>query len=369
MSERVCRWGIMGAATIARKNWQAIRLAENCVLTGVASRDRERAERFIAECQAVVPADRVPRALRSYEELLDSDNVDAVYIPLPTGVRHKWAIRAAEAGKHVLAEKPVGVGAAQVREMVDACRQHNVQFMDGVMFMHSQRLPAIRAVLDDGTSIGRVKRITSQFSFMAPAEFLNDNIRMNSQLEPFGCLGDLGWYNIRFALWVMKEQLPECVSGRLLDERARPDSPATVPVEFSAELLFSGGVSAGFYCSFLTEIQQWANVSGTRGYLHAADFVLPHSGSTIGFDVGNTVFDVRGCDFDMEGHSRHVEIQEYSNSRVNAQETNLFRNFADLALSGQTDPSWGETSLKTQQVLDACLASARQDGKLIPVGG
>ena len=108
MQKAICRWGILGAAEIARKNWQAIRNAPNCSLTAVASRDLDRCRRFIGECQRHAPFDPPPRACGSYEELLASDDVDAVYIPLPTGIRKPWAIRAAEAGKHVLVEKPVG---------------------------------------------------------------------------------------------------------------------------------------------------------------------------------------------------------------------------------------------------------------------
>ncbi|MCH5374676.1 MAG: Gfo/Idh/MocA family oxidoreductase [Planctomycetes bacterium] len=368
MSDRVCRWGILGTAFIAHKNWQAIRNASNCNLVAVASRSVDRARQFIDECQSDVPFEQTPRAVGSYEQLLDSDDVDAVYLPLPTGARKEWAIRAAESGKHVLSEKPVGRDASDVDEILAACRQNNVQFMDGVMFMHSRRLDAIRRVLDDGHGVGRIKRITSQFSFGAPEEFMQDNIRVNSDLEPLGCLGDLGWYNLRFTLWAMNEQLPEAVSGRTLSRYSGPGSPAAVPTEFSGELLFADGVSAGFYCSFLTEHQQWANISGTKGYLHVRDFVLPHFGPELSFDVTNAVFHIRCCDFNMEDHTRRVAVAEYSNSAANAQETNLFRDFADLALSGKPDPSWGEISLKTQKVVDACLRSARDGGRMVEPG-
>ena len=120
MSESICRWGILGAADIARKNWQAIRNASNCTLTAVASRDLEKCRRFVAQCQSHVPFSPPPQVCGSYEELLSLDGVDAVYIPLPTVVRKQWAIRAAEAGKHVLVEKPVGATADDVREIVEA---------------------------------------------------------------------------------------------------------------------------------------------------------------------------------------------------------------------------------------------------------
>src|SRR5690606_36410633 len=138
-----------------------------------------------------------------------------------------------------------------------------VQFLDGVMFMRSRRLERMRAVLDDGASVGKIRRITTAFSFCAPAEFFTGNIRAHSALEHYGCLGDLGWYCLRFALWVMHWQLPRRVTGRILAEAQAPGSPASVPTEFSGELWFDGDVSSGFYCSFITQNEQFAGVSGT----------------------------------------------------------------------------------------------------------
>ncbi len=218
MAQPLCRWGILGTATIARKNWQALRYAGNAALVAAASRDRARAQRFIDECQANAPLVPAPVACGSYEELLGRKDVDAVYIPLPTAVRKEWVLRAAAAGKHVLCEKPCGVTSADVRAMLDACRENRVQFMDGVMFMHSQRLTLLRQVLDDQQTVGAVRRISSQFSFKATGDFLTQNIRASSEIEPLGCLGDLGWYNIRFSLWVLNEQLPEHVTGRILQK-------------------------------------------------------------------------------------------------------------------------------------------------------
>src|SRR5262249_39986712 len=158
-----------------------------------------------------VPQTHLPIACGSYEELIGRKEVDAVYVPLPTGIRREWIVKAASAGKHVLGEKPCGGDAAEVRDMLDTCRANRVQFMDGVMFMHSQRLSLMRQVLDDRQSVGDVQRIASQFSFKGSDEFLKQNIRVSSALEPLGCLGDLGWYNIRFSLWAMNERLPERV--------------------------------------------------------------------------------------------------------------------------------------------------------------
>src|SRR5206468_5203105 len=135
------------------------------------SRSRQRAEQFIAECQASAPFAQPPQPME-YEQLLGSRDIDAVYLPLPTGVRKEWVLRAAAAGKHVLCEKPCGCSASELTEMLAACRASGVQFMDGVMFMHSSRLASMRQTLDDGTSVGDVRRITSQFSFLGSEDFL-----------------------------------------------------------------------------------------------------------------------------------------------------------------------------------------------------
>lgn len=357
-SQAPLRWGILGAATIARKNWQAIRRSGNGIVRAVASRDSARADQWIAENSIDHPfADR-PEAVAGYDTLLERDDIDAVYVPLPTGVRKEWVVRAARAGKHVLCEKPCGPTASDVEEIVAACREAGVQFMDGVMFMHSDRLPALRRVLDDGTSVGTLRRISTQFSFLAPDDFLaGGNIRVNPEMEPLGCLGDLGWYTIRFALWVMNYEMPVSVSGRLINQ-----TDAGVPTEFSGELTFASGPTAGFYCSFLTEHQQWANVSGTRGNVDLRDFVLPYFGNEATFTVSNAHFATEGCDFQMERHDTRHAVPEYSNSHSTAQETKLFRNFADLALSGAPDDHWPSIALQTQRVMDAALNSARNEG-------
>ena len=309
----------------------------------------------------------LPQAFGRYEDLLASDTVDAVYIPLPTGLRKEWVLRAAAAGKHVVCEKPCAPSVADLREMVAACRLHRVQFMDGVMFMHSGRLEKLRDVLDDGQSVGQVRRVACAFSFRQTPQFFVNNIRTDSALEPYGCLGDLGWYCIRFVLWLMNWQMPLQVTGCLLSEHRRPDSPAAVPTAFSGELLFAGEVCANFYCSFLTETEQWVKISGTRGLMAMPDFVLPVVGSEVGFEVHHTDFQVRGCDFRMEDQVRRFTVTEHSHGHASAQETNLFRNFADQVRSGELNPIWPEAALKTQMVMSACLDSARAQGQRIEV--
>jgi predicted dehydrogenase len=357
-----CRWGFLGAAFIARKNWQSVRDAGNATLVALASRDRSRAQAFITECQAQVPHPNVPEALGSYEELLARPDIDAVYIPLPTGLRKEWVIRAAEAGKHVLVEKPVGCDASDVKEILAVCEANNVQYMDGVMFMHGRRLARLREVVD--REVAPIRHIASQFSFLAGEDFQRTNIRSHGVLEPLGCLGDLGWYTLRFTLWAMGEIEPLRVTGRIHAEAQAPDAPP-VPLAFSGTLEFPGGVSASYYCSFNAAHAQWAVVSGVNGLLQLSDFVLPYAGAKTCYTLTRSQFDVNGCRADMQAGQQVVELDEPSNNAPGSQEAGLFADFSQLVLDGRRDPSWGRISLITQRAMDACLRSARADGAVV----
>jgi predicted dehydrogenase len=345
------RFGILGAANIARKNWESIFNSGNAVVTAVASRDVARGRRFIKELQAKAPFATVPAALGGYEELLARPDVDAVYIPLPTGLRKEWVLRAAAAGKHVICEKPCGVNAADVRKMTEACAKNRVQFMDGVMFMHHLRLKCIRQVLDDGRSIGQVKRITSNFSFHLEEKAYATNVRVNSQLEPAGCLGDLGWYCIRFTLWAMRWRMPREVTGRILAARGAVRGRPAVPVDFSAELIFDDDTSASFYCSFIAQYQNWVHVSGMKGQLRVDDFVHPRKELEAPFEINGGRVQVE-C-----GDAKKVKAAEV------AQQANMIRNFVVQARSGKLNREWPESALKTQRVMDACLEAARKGRK------
>jgi predicted dehydrogenase len=222
-----------------------------------------------------------------------------------------------------------------MEEMIEACRRHRVQFMDGVMFMHHPRLKRFRATLDDAEYFGELTRIDSALTFSPanPADYFAQDIRLHSVLEPLGCLGDVGWYTIRFSLWAANWKTPRQVGGRILAEHGRPDSPAPVPTDFSGDLIFDGGASAGFHCSFRAWRQMWGMISGTRATLHIPDFVIPADDDPIGNPL--------------------------------SQQTRMIRTFSDLVRGGKPDEFWSDIALQTQRVMMACEQSARSGGKLI----
>jgi predicted dehydrogenase len=355
------RWGILGAANIARKNWKALFHSGNNTVTAAAARDVARGEQFVRECQAHFAFEPTPKVFGGYQQLLDSAEVDAVYIPLPTSLRKEWVIRAAQAGKQVLCEKPCAINATDLREMIAACQKHQVQFMDGVMFMHSPRLAAIRAVLDDTNRIGPIHRIESTFSFAGNAANFHDNIRVQGALEPAGCLGDLGWYCLRIALFVQRWELPVQATGRILAYA----NDGLTPTQFSGELIFADGVSAGFYNSFVIESQQWASVMGAKGTVRLPDFVHPLNSYEPVFEINQTEHRVLAApgaaipaDAAVLGQMGHPT----------AQDARMFQNFAAQVRSGKLNESWPEIALKTQLVMDACLGSARAESRLVSIG-
>jgi predicted dehydrogenase len=332
------RWGILSTARIIRRNWAAMRESGAATLVALASRDLAKADQFIDEMQGEAPWPVRPMAYGSYEALLASPEIDAVYIPLPTGVRKEWVIRAARAGKHVLCEKPCAVSAGDLREMIACCEENGVRFMDGVMFMHDPRYPRLRELLDDGETVGEVKRISSAFSFRGDDDFSARDIRGQAGLEPTGCLGDLGWYCLRASLWTMNWELPIRVSGRVLGNVCSSESTAIM--EFSGELDFACGVTSAFYCSFLSPDQMWLTISGTKGNLRVSDFVFPALDNDTDYEIGRRRI------------ARSEELGMTSAAR-------MFACFAADVHENSEAARWPEISLKTQILLDACELSSR----------
>lgn len=366
----VCRWGFLGTAAIARKNWKAVRLSGNGRVAAVASRSLDRAKAFVDQCSHETPQVEPVAAIGSYNELLENPNIDAVYIPLPTGLRKQYVIAAAEAGKHVLSEKPFAVNVADAREMIDACKMANVQLMDGVMFDHGQRIERVRHKLLDRKTLGQLRRIQTHFSFPTDDSFSKSNIRANHELEPHGCVGDLGWYCIRFTLWISGWQLPKRVSARTLRSIGSDNgNGGRVPSEFSAEMVFKDGLSASFYCSFLTANQQTATVSGSDGYLTLGDFVLPFYDGQAHWSTHRHDLEIDNCRWNFRKRSSDAASDEYASGESNSQEVNMVRQFAQRVTQEKLDTRYSEWILKTQTIVDACRQSAVADGQWVEVEG
>ena len=318
------RWGILGTARIARKAATAIRLAEGAELTAIASRDARRAADWAAEHGA-------ERSYGNYQALIDDPDIDAVYLPLPPALHGVWTAAAASAGKHVLSEKPLAVDTTMAREMIDVCRRHGVQLMEGTMWWYHPRTPMMQQLLRDG-SLGRLRRVTAAFTSQWDSN-LQKNLRMDRSLGG-GCLRDLGWYCVGAAIWAF-DDLPEAVwaTGRYVND---------VETNLSALLWFSNERVASFDCGFDVGLRKWLEVAGSDASIVCDDFTRPWMPESARFWVHNAAGQV-AC----------------HQAPTAAQDVLMFEHFGRLIHSKTIEAKWAEGGLRVQHVIDALDRSAR----------
>ena len=177
------RFGILSTAKIGRDAVvPALLDAENCVVSAVASRD-------IAKARAFADRFGVPHAFGSYDEMLASDMIDAVYIPLPTSQHVEWSIKAAEAGKHVLCEKPIALKASEIERLIAARDDNSVLISEAFMVTYAPVWHKVRDLLKEG-AIGDLKHVQGAFSYFNRDP---DNMRNIPELGG-GALPDIGVY-------------------------------------------------------------------------------------------------------------------------------------------------------------------------------
>ena len=194
-------WGVLGTAGIAKgQTIPGMQQAENCNLYAIAGRKMEKAEEYRQNFG-------FEKAYDSYDALLADPNVEAVYIPLPNELHYEWTIKALQAKKHVLCEKPLAPTTEQIEKMHDAAKENGVFLMEAYAYLHSPIIKAIKEELDKG-AIGDVLYLESEF---ITSDYDISNIRMRK--ETFGgCTYDLCCYCTTMALWMMG-QAPEKVQA------------------------------------------------------------------------------------------------------------------------------------------------------------
>jgi predicted dehydrogenase len=250
-------WGILGTGNIARKLAEGIRESTRGHLAAVGSRDTAKARAFAAECG-------VPRAFGSYEEVLTSKEVQAVYIALPNHLHAEWTVRCAEAGKHVLCEKPLAVNRAEAERAIEAVRKAGVFLMEAFMYRcHPQTARLIEA-LRSGV-IGEVRLIQSSFCFNMGVQ--PENIRLSNPMAG-GSIMDVGCYPVSMARLIAGTVggnaflNPSEVRGAgHLDGRTRVDHQA------AASLKFPGGCVAALSCATHVQADNTLRIWGSEGMI------------------------------------------------------------------------------------------------------
>jgi D-xylose 1-dehydrogenase (NADP+, D-xylono-1,5-lactone-forming) len=244
-------WGLLSTARINRLVLAGARKSDRVDVVAVASRNAESAESYARE-------HGIERALGSYEALLEDDGVEAVYISLPNSMHIEWSVRALEAGKHVLCEKPLTRRAAEAERAFDAADRSGRLLMEAFMYRHHPQTARLKALLGDG-AIGRLQLIRAAFSFTVadPA-----NIRLLGDLDG-GALMDVGCY---------------CVSGsRLLAgepvevHAEQVIGPGGADIRFAATMRFADDVIGQFDCGLDLPVRDELEVFGSEGSLFLDD--------------------------------------------------------------------------------------------------
>ena len=225
------RVGILGTASIARLFFGGP--LHHASILGIASRDPVRAGEFAKHYG-------IPQTFPTYEALIGDNNIDAVYIPLPQHLHCEYTVKAAEAGKHVLVEKPAALSTAEIQRMAEACRLHNVVLMEGFMYRFKSIHHRVRSLVQDGT-LGAVRYLDFSWSFN-----IGKLVRSQFRLDRFaggGALNDLGIYGLDF-LHFLGLPDPSLVHASILR-----DDPAGVDM-FTHMVWQTGPALASITCGF-----------------------------------------------------------------------------------------------------------------------
>jgi len=227
------RWGVLGTADIARgATIPGMQQAENCELWAVAGRSLEKAQAFRDQFG-------FRKAYGSYGELLANPEVEAVYIPLPNNLHCEWSVRALQAGKHVLCEKPLAVSEEQVKWMFDAAQKSGVYLMEAFAYLHSPFVQAVKAELDAGV-IGDIRYMESAF---ITGRRPDTDIRLRKETCG-GAMYDLGCYAVSMAMWMIGKE-PDTVRA------SAQFSPKGIDLFTSALLLYNDESVAALDCGML----------------------------------------------------------------------------------------------------------------------
>lgn len=255
---------MLGAAKIAReKVIPAMQQGTHCDVAAIASRDPERA--------AAAALDRgIEKSFGSYEELLEAPDIDAVYIPLPNHLHVPWAVKALDAGKHVLCEKPIGLSASEARKLAEAAETNrHLKVMEAFMYRHHPQWQRAKKIVDEG-QIGDLRTINSIFAYY------NDdpaNVRNQADIGGGGLM-DIGCYCISLARFLFGAE-PRRVTGIMdVDPDLRVDRLTSGVLEF-------GGGTSTFTCATQLTPHQRVHIFGTTGKIEIEiPFNAPQGEST-----------------------------------------------------------------------------------------
>jgi predicted dehydrogenase len=321
------RWGILGVASINQRLLPAFQQAKSANVTAIASRSIDKAV-------AAAKADGIPKPYGSYEELLRDPDIDAVYNPLPNHLHDEWTRKAADAGKHILCEKPLTCDAASAEKLIAYCRGKGVRLMDGFMWPHHPRTHKLRKFLDSG-AIGEVKKVNATFTFNLVG-LPTANIRMQPEAGGGGLL-DVGCYTTYAIRWWMRAE-PVRVFARATFVNG-------VDVAMSGVWTFADGRTAHFDCGFTHPLRTWVEIVGSEHVVRVPNMWIPDDRATFQVvrqqgDFGHTIEEV-----DTPGENQMVHMLD---------------DFAAAVRQKREPYPNPDEAVKSLKVMDALIRSAKE---------
>ncbi|MBE7683155.1 Gfo/Idh/MocA family protein [Paenibacillus sp. P13VS] len=326
-SDRKLRWGILGSASIAKGSViPGLQQSELNEVAAIASRDEEKAKQTADQLG-------IPQAYGSYEALLEDDSIDAVYIPLPNHLHREWTIRAAEAGKHILCEKPLALTEQEAREMAQACDDAGVLLAEAFMYRHHPRYDQIRNVIASG-EIGEIRGIHSTFSFNNSGSA--GNVRFKREWGG-GALYDIGCYSISAArLLLGQEPSAVTVIGMFSPEHDHVDMMASGLLEFNDH------VGVTFDSSMWAAFRNTLEVLGSDGIIEVPSAFISKPDRSSNFYVT------------AGGDRREVEVPQVNHYSLQGDD------MARAVLQGKNMRFASSDAVANMKVLEACLRSAEE---------
>jgi D-xylose 1-dehydrogenase (NADP+, D-xylono-1,5-lactone-forming) len=258
MSSKI-RWGLLSTANINKALIDPIRKAARSELVAVASRDAGKAATYAREWN-------IPKSHGSYEELLADPEVDVIYNPLPNRLHCEWTVKAADAGKHVLCEKPLVTTLAEFDPVEAAAQRNSVTVFEAFMYLHHPQTQTVLEMVRSGR-LGQVQQINSWFHFYLPPE-RSENIRLSAGLHG-GSLWDVGVYPNSATLMVAAAagagEVPQEVYASQISGESGVD------VAMRGQLHFANGLVAQISSGFRTPFREALHIIGDQGAIHVVE--------------------------------------------------------------------------------------------------
>lgn len=323
---RKLRWGILSTARINRSLIPPLHASARNDVVAVASRSLDKATAFAEKW-------KISQVYDSYEAMLADSSIDVIYNPLPNHLHAPWTIKAAQAGKHVLCEKPLALTVADVEAIAEAAEEANVVVAEGFMYRHQARTLKVKSLIDDGL-IGDVNIIKGGFTFTLQPKH---KIRLDPTMGG-GSIWDVGCYPISFARYIAGHE-PEVVYGQQVL------SDTGVDLAFSGHMRFPNNILAQFDSGFNSSFRMYMEIVGSSGTLFIPKAFKPESRSVIHLhrNFDSEIIEVKGDELLYAG-----EVED----------------LADAILTGKTPQVTLAESRGNAQTIVALYESARTNAPI-----